>query len=87
MSGFIIAFRYDDDLRNGLSAADFLVLRLIRLYPLFLLGACLGLVPALVAVMSDMRITCMTGSSPRSRSPSLCSRRVGRSPISASSIR
>ena len=50
MSGFIIAYRYDDDLRRGLKVGDFLVLRLIRLYPLFLLGAVLGLLPALVAV-------------------------------------
>ena len=52
MSGFIIAYRYDDDLRRGLRVRDFLVLRLIRLYPLFLLGAVLGLVPALAAVAS-----------------------------------
>ena len=50
MSGFIIAYRYDDDLRRGLRVRDFVVLRLIRLYPLFLLGAILGLVPALAAV-------------------------------------
>lgn len=50
MSGFIIAYRYEDDLRSGMGLAGFLKVRLIRLYPLFLLGAVLGVVPALVAV-------------------------------------
>ena len=52
MSGFIIAYRYDEDLRRGLRVRDFLALRLIRLYPLFLLGTVLGLVPALAAVVA-----------------------------------
>ena len=50
MSGFIIAHRYEDDLRKGMSVAGFIKVRLIRLYPLFLLGTVLGVVPALVAV-------------------------------------
>lgn len=52
MSGFIIAYRYEDDLRDSLGLAGFLKVRLIRLYPLFLLGAVLGTLPPLVAIAS-----------------------------------
>ena len=52
MSGFIIASRYESDLRAGLGFAGFLRIRLIRLYPLCLLGAVLGVIPALVALLS-----------------------------------
>lgn len=50
MSGFIIAHRYDADFRSGMSVRSFLAIRLTRLYPLYLLGAVLGLVPALLAI-------------------------------------
>ena len=50
MSGFIIAHRYEDDLRRGLGLRGFLAVRLIRLYPLFLLGTLLGALPAVVAI-------------------------------------
>ncbi len=63
MSGFVIAYRYDVDLRNGLAGhgvggqgmgvRGFLAVRLIRLYPLFLLGALLGALPAFVALATS----------------------------------
>ena len=50
MSGFVIAYRYEADLARGLSLGGFVALRLRRLYPLFLLGTILGVLPALAAV-------------------------------------
>lgn len=48
MSGFIIAHAYERKLLEGaLSAARFVALRLIRLYPLYLIGLGLGIVEAL----------------------------------------
>lgn len=42
MSGFVIAKSYDHRLQTKWSARDFLMHRLIRLYPLFFLGVVLG---------------------------------------------
>jgi peptidoglycan/LPS O-acetylase OafA/YrhL len=42
LSGFVIAFAYDSRLAAGMSAWRFMGLRLIRLYPLILLGMLLG---------------------------------------------
>lgn len=42
MSGFIIAHAYEDKLRSGFPAFQFIILRLIRLYPLYLLGLMIG---------------------------------------------
>lgn len=42
LSGFVIAYSYETDLKNGHSRRGFLLARLIRLYPLFLLGLLLG---------------------------------------------
>ncbi len=50
MSGFVIAYRYEDDLAKGLSLGAFMALRLRRLYPLFLLGTILGVLPALASL-------------------------------------
>ena len=50
MSGFIISHRYDGDLGAGMGVRRFLATRLIRLYPLFLLGTLLGLAPSLVTM-------------------------------------
>ena len=52
MSGFIIAYRYDRDLRGGMGLKAFVRVRLVRLYPLYFLGAVLGVLPAVVAVAS-----------------------------------
>jgi len=50
LSGFVIACGYDARLRSGLSAAGFLRLRAIRLYPLVTTGSLLG---ALALWMTD----------------------------------
>ena len=44
MSGFVLAFAYDQRLRDGMSAGGFMVARLIRLYPFYVLA----LLPSLV---------------------------------------
>ena len=43
LSGFVIANSYGDALRQGMSARQFLNLRIARLYPMILLGGLLGL--------------------------------------------
>lgn len=43
LSGFVIALAYEDKLLRGQKLGDFIVTRLIRLYPLFAVGLLLGL--------------------------------------------
>ena len=38
LSGFVLAHAYGERLRHGLSAMQFMAIRLIRLYPLYLLS-------------------------------------------------
>lgn len=47
LSGFVIAYAYDERLRTRLRLQDFVVVRLIRFYPTFLLGTVLALLMAL----------------------------------------
>jgi peptidoglycan/LPS O-acetylase OafA/YrhL len=47
MSGFVIARAYDERFRAGMSAWEFMRIRLTRLYPLYLLGTMLGVLVAL----------------------------------------
>jgi peptidoglycan/LPS O-acetylase OafA/YrhL len=56
MSGFVIAHAYEDKLRSGLTPGHFIVLRLIRLYPLYLLGALIGLCVSLGGVSATFNI-------------------------------
>jgi peptidoglycan/LPS O-acetylase OafA/YrhL len=42
LSGFVIAFSYETRLAEGLSMKAFFVARIIRLYPIYLLGSLLG---------------------------------------------
>ena len=44
LSGFVIAHAYEQRLRSGLSAWRFMALRIIRLYPFYLLGLAVGIV-------------------------------------------
>jgi peptidoglycan/LPS O-acetylase OafA/YrhL len=46
LSGFVIAAAYRPKLKNGMSIGSFFEARLVRLYPLFALGAALGLIIA-----------------------------------------
>jgi peptidoglycan/LPS O-acetylase OafA/YrhL len=50
MSGFVIAQAYAAKLASGMSVRAFILLRLRRLYPLYLLGQVLGLAVALAAL-------------------------------------
>lgn len=50
MSGFIIAYRYDARFAAGFGTLAFCKQRLIRLYPLFILGSLIGVLPAIIAV-------------------------------------
>jgi peptidoglycan/LPS O-acetylase OafA/YrhL len=44
LSGFVIAFSYEKRLRESLGLREFMAARLIRLYPMYLLGISLGIV-------------------------------------------
>jgi peptidoglycan/LPS O-acetylase OafA/YrhL len=43
LSGFVLALAYDARLKQGMSARTFMSARIIRLYPLYLLGLAIGL--------------------------------------------
>ena len=51
LSGFVIAHAYERRLAAGLSPARFLALRYLRLWPVYALGAALGLISALCHAM------------------------------------
>lgn len=44
LSGFVIAYAYQDALSAGLRRRDFMLARFIRLYPMFMIGLVLGIV-------------------------------------------
>jgi peptidoglycan/LPS O-acetylase OafA/YrhL len=46
LSGFVLAHAYEDRLLGGMTPTQFLHLRLIRLYPLYLIGTLIGLASA-----------------------------------------
>lgn len=46
LSGFVIAHAYERRLEQGLSVARFMALRYLRLWPVYVLGAALGLIAA-----------------------------------------
>ena len=48
LSGFVIAFSYEGRLSEGLSLKTFFTARVIRLYPIYLLGSLLGFLAAVV---------------------------------------
>jgi peptidoglycan/LPS O-acetylase OafA/YrhL len=50
LSGFVLAAAYEAKLQAGMTALSFLRIRLIRLYPLYLLGTLLGVPVALMAM-------------------------------------
>lgn len=53
MSGFVIFLAYEDRLGTGMSALQFLRIRLIRLYPLYFLGSALGILVAVAALHTN----------------------------------
>ena len=42
LSGFVIAHSYWNRLQQGMLFSDFITKRLIRLYPMYFMGACIG---------------------------------------------
>ncbi len=55
LSGFVIAFAYDGRMATGMSPWRFMGLRLIRLYPLILLGMLLGALWPAIQLMMQAR--------------------------------
>ncbi len=53
LSGFVVAFAYEPRMAAGMSAATFMRLRLVRLYPLYLLGIALGGAVLTLAALDD----------------------------------
>lgn len=53
LSGFVIGHAYDDKLAGGMSLSRFLGVRLIRLYPLYILGCAMGLAVAVTAALAS----------------------------------
>ena len=51
MSGFVIGLAYENRLRNSLSVPGFIKLRLVRLYPLYILGTLIGLSIPLIGML------------------------------------
>jgi peptidoglycan/LPS O-acetylase OafA/YrhL len=57
LSGFVIAHSYGKRLESGLSVREFVLIRLIRLYPLYALGTLLGSIVILASVVSKGGLT------------------------------
>src|ERR1700692_1948753 len=54
LSGFVIAYAYDEKLREGaISFTQFLKIRLIRLYPVFLMSLVMCAIVALISIFFD----------------------------------
>jgi len=51
LSGFVIAFAYEKRLQRGLSAKEFLLIRCIRLYPLYIFGTLIGIASGIGAYL------------------------------------
>jgi peptidoglycan/LPS O-acetylase OafA/YrhL len=54
LSGFVIAHNYDGRIAAGMSLRDFTILRLIRLYPCFILTLVIGFILGSVRMTRDM---------------------------------
>jgi peptidoglycan/LPS O-acetylase OafA/YrhL len=55
LSGFIIAYSYENRILRGMSLGDFCLSRLIRLYPLYFLGSFLGLLSVCILTYGEGR--------------------------------
>lgn len=53
LSGFVVAYAYQHRLMHGLRIRDFVAARLIRLYPLFLLGSLFGFTVVVFLIQSS----------------------------------
>src|SRR5580698_5736841 len=61
LSGFVISEAYDGRLVEGLSPLEFMKIRVIRLYPLYLLGLLIGTVVTLGSFLAGNNINHKTG--------------------------
>jgi peptidoglycan/LPS O-acetylase OafA/YrhL len=50
LSGFVLAFAYDSRFEQGMTAWEFIKARLIRLYPLYVIGTVLGIVEVALVI-------------------------------------
>ncbi len=50
LSGFVLAANYESKFAAGMSVREFMMVRLIRLYPLYLLGLALGVLTAVLSL-------------------------------------
>ena len=55
MSGFVIAHSYDEKLAMGLKFKSFMLIRIIRLYPLYLVGLILGVIVEILLAESNLQ--------------------------------
>jgi peptidoglycan/LPS O-acetylase OafA/YrhL len=53
VSGFVVAHAYETRMQAGGFFWSFVKTRLIRLYPLYLMGLAVGVIPAVIAIVSD----------------------------------
>lgn len=60
LSGFVIAEAYDKRLAGGLSPTDFMKIRFIRLYPLYLLGLLIGTIASIFSIFGNNTVN-LTG--------------------------
>ena len=67
LSGFVLAHAYDSRFERGMTAGEFMRIRLIRLYPLYLLG----LVAVTTAILADYLVAKHVSWTPRGLAESL----------------
>ncbi|MDP3739854.1 MAG: acyltransferase [Hyphomonadaceae bacterium] len=53
LSGFVIAYSYEPKFAAGMRAGEFMIHRVVRLYPLYLLGTLLGFIGLTVMAIGD----------------------------------
>ncbi len=53
LSGFVIAFSYESRFATGMRASEFMLHRIVRLYPLYFVGIALGYVLLLLLAIND----------------------------------
>jgi len=53
LSGFVIAYSYEPQFRTGMGVGEFMIHRIVRLYPLYLLGTVLGFLTLLALTIGD----------------------------------
>lgn len=53
LSGFVVAYAYEPKLAAGMTASQFMTHRIVRLYPLYLLGTLLGAAVFFTATLGD----------------------------------